>query len=365
MTEQKDTPDDLFFNAKGDLDALFSVAAKVCSPGVPLSGCLFGAEQSLDESVASLKEHRRLKHRFVSNTSAPYVVTYKRKGEVAAAQPESEPKCYLWRHVDIPVVYALTCQHRDVFSRLSDAMYRVLLPGISRIHLRTVEFLEALNGLSSGFGENQLRVREYVARSLIEDDNSHKNVETNRQWTDKDYPAVFDELRRKRAWLSSIRIEVRGPQPMSGRICRDSTFVCHENFPLFFRTVLNRVAAIVARRRGFYDKRDRRSGDHHGPRPIEISYDQEVFADKQQHGRLIQVITSLPNASFAVFHGNPYLHGTLVDYTDGSSYDIWIATATSILIVPKARATSHSLSRVCNHICDRFQEGEVREYQGQ
>ena len=228
-----------------------------------------------------------------------------------------------------------------------------------------MKFLEALNDLSSGFGEDQLRIREYVARSLIEDENSHKQVETNRQWTDKDYPAVFDELRQKRAWLSSIRIELRGSQPMSGRISRDSTFLCHENFPFFFRTILSRVAAIVARRRGFYDKRDRQSGVDRGPRPIEITYDQEVFSDKQQHGRLIRVITSLPNASFAVFHGNPYLHGTLVDYTDGSSYDIWIATATSILIVPKAKATSHSLSRLCNHICDRFEEGDVREYHGQ
>jgi len=33
----------------------------------------------------------------------------------------------------------------------------------------------------------------------------------------------------------------------------------------------------------------------------------------------------------------------------------------SILVVPQRKATADSMERVCNFICDEFQEGDVQE----
>jgi len=49
-----------------------------------------------------------------------------------------------------------------------------------------------------------------------------------------------------------------------------------------------------------------------------------------------------------------------VDYADGSSYDLWVTSPGAILVVPK-KSTTDSIERVCNYICDEFQEGDVQE----
>jgi antitoxin component of MazEF toxin-antitoxin module len=86
-----------------------------------------------------------------------------------------------------------------------------------------------------------------------------------------------------------------------------------------------------------------------------------VFSDKRQNRRLISVLRGLADSALSVTHPNPYLHASLVDYSDGSSYDVWVTNNTSVLIVPKRRASAASLERVCNHICEEFEEGHVGE----
>ncbi len=95
---------------------------------------------------------------------------------------------------------------------------------------------------------------------------------------------------------------------------------------------------------------------------MRIVYTENVFADKRQNQRLVKVLDGLPEASLSVFHPNPYLHACLLDYTDGSSYDIWVAKPSAILVVPKRKATTQSIERVCNQICDEFEEGDVVEF---
>ena len=60
-------------------------------------------------------------------------------------------------------------------------------------------------------------------------------------------------------------------------------------------------------------------------------------------------------------HGNPYIHMSVADYTDGSSYDLWVVNPKRIVIVPQIRATEGSLSRLTNHIFEQFKEGEIIE----
>jgi len=112
-------------------------------------------------------------------------------------------------------------------------------------------------------------------------------------------------------------------------------------------------------------KRDQQSHPKGFARALQIEYEQPVFSDKRQNGRLVQTLKGLRNSALSVFHPNPYLHASLIDYTDGSSYEIWVTTPTSILIVPKRKATTGSIERVCDFICDKFQEGEIKDFPGQ
>ena len=86
-----------------------------------------------------------------------------------------------------------------------------------------------------------------------------------------------------------------------------------------------------------------------------------MFKDVKQNKRLIKAISELPKSTYTLYHGNPYVHASLVDYYDGSSYDIWVLSEDKITIVPQIKASFSSMSRLCEHIFKKFREGEIKE----
>jgi hypothetical protein len=91
-------------------------------------------------------------------------------------------------------------------------------------------------------------------------------------------------------------------------------------------------------------------------RPVFIEYSNNIFENVEQNKRLIKSLSEFPKSSYSVYHGNPYLHMSMVDYCDGSSYDIWVVSSNRLIIIPQLRATFNSLSRLCEHILKRFME---------
>jgi hypothetical protein len=61
-------------------------------------------------------------------------------------------------------------------------------------------------------------------------------------------------------------------------------------------------------------------------------------------------------------HGNPYIFLTIIDYVDGSTFDIWVLKANELIIVPQLKSTVNSLKRVISHIFDRYAEGTIQEF---
>ena len=84
------------------------------------------------------------------------------------------------------------------------------------------------------------------------------------------------------------------------------------------------------------------------------------FNEEKNH-RLAKVLSEFPKSSHTVYHGNPYLHASLVDYCDGSSYDLWVLSEDRLIIVPQLKASFGSISRFCEHIFRKFREGNIKE----
>jgi hypothetical protein len=125
--------------------------------------------------------------------------------------------------------------------------------------------------------------------------------------------------------------------------------------------MISQLRMSAAQTRGIFVNRGALDSPSFAPRPIQIAYRTQVFEDKHQNRRLIRVLQRLPDAALSVFHPNPYLHASIVDYSDGSSYTIWITNNSSIAIVPEMRASPGSLERLCNHISEHFAEGIIEE----
>jgi len=354
-----------FYLVHEKLAHLLEAASKVCYQGGQVRGGILSRDKALDVLVQRLQgAGARARGINVRSEHSPYLIQARTRSDKLAPERREGSEAFIWEEKKQGIVYLLSCSERQNFERLSSKIERYLSPHLSRIFLRTSEIRSALNRLTEDSKGLSLRVREYTSRSLIDDPGSHKRVRTNREWTDEDHKSVFQKLSAQREWLSALRLDVRGRGLASGKIRRDSTFSCARGFRYFFRTVVATVSDAVVRSRDFLGKRDQQSHPERFARALKIEYAQPVFSDKRQNGRLVQTLKGMRNSALSVFHPNPYLHASLIDYADGSSYEIWVTTPTSILLLPKRKATTGSIERVCDFICDKFQEGEIKDFPG-
>ncbi len=70
-------------------------------------------------------------------------------------------------------------------------------------------------------------------------------------------------------------------------------------------------------------------------KPLAINFPEEEFSKVENHKKFIEIISSLSETSVSILHGNPYIHLSIVDYIDASTYDLWVVDNNRILLVPQ------------------------------
>ncbi len=188
-------------------------------------------------------------------------------------------------------------------------------------------------------------------------------MKTRREWFSIPKPVsqFFAEIAQERQCLRSLEVVVSLPATTHGRIRRDFTFSCQSHIHNFLQEIVGSFRAAATKNRSLLQGRSVSDSQTKTSKPLRILYDSRVFDDKSQNHRLIKVLSGMPNAAISVFHPNPFLHASVIDYSDGSSYTIWITDSSAISIIPGVKSTAQSLGRLCNHINEFFGEGDIRE----
>lgn len=96
--------------------------------------------------------------------------------------------------------------------------------------------------------------------------------------------------------------------------------------------------------------------------PTVINFNKKIFWDKSMNKHYVDILANMPDTSISKYHVNPHIHLSLVDYTDGSSYDIWVVGSTKLTIIPQIRASGASLRRIVNYVFERIGEGRVEAH---
>ncbi len=341
--------------------SLLEAAGKINAQGFHISGAVFSLHDKIENILPSLTEGRGKIKGFKVTSKSPYLIELPLKQTITPLKRKIG-KAFFWEDKEKRIGYFLSSQGKDEFSELLHSIHSFLLPDLCKVFLRTRELRNSLDSFVREVKGVSLRVLEYVSRSIIECPKStKKRVRTNRQWTDEDYSDVFNKLAEGKQWLSSIKLEALGSSFASVRICKDATFCCHKGFSFFFDNLIRYISSSIIQSRDFFDRRDRQNSPTGMSRPLRINYKEDIFADKYQNHRLIKTLSRFKDSCISVFHPNPYLHASICDYLDGSSYEIWVTTSSSILLIPRYKATAQSIERVCNHICDEFEEGIIEE----
>jgi hypothetical protein len=146
-------------------------------------------------------------------------------------------------------------------------------------------------------------------------------------------------------------------------IDRQGTVRIERNFSKVFQSLVKPNLKSLDHYVELFMNRGRRENKLLEARPLEINFEQEVFKEKTNHSNFIEMISLLEDASVSVLHGNPYIHLNVMDYIDGSSYDLWVVDSKQILLVPQLNSTIASLKRVVNHIYDYYAEGEIKNHE--
>lgn len=281
---------------------------------------------------------------------------------------------------DFPAVYLLISHESSVF--LKEALTKLLnklYPYISRPFLSSYKLLQILRNLHRNFPEKTIRLRKIVSKSRILQKGARKKIESEIKWTDLSYEDAFRIAFEQDEWINSMDFEIIYKKPYSehdlfgqpkgyftkeitGSLSRSGVFKCKEEFSFFYSTVIKDICEFAIKDINLFKDRARIKTSNYQPKPIVIEYEEDIFKDRTQNKKLINVINKLPKTAVSVFHANPYLHLSILDYQDLSSYDLWVLSNKRIVIVPQMRASYVSLNRLCNQIFTDFKEGEIKDF---
>ena len=165
-------------------------------------------------------------------------------------------------------------------------------------------------------------------------------------------------------WIDKARFVLSEGEDvrLEGHLSRSGMFKFRHSFLIFKNHVLPHVLSLIRGRFMMYSNRSR--GDNGGDvSPLVIKLKSGTFSDHKQNRRFVEAVQGMKYISYGIYHADSYVDMSLVDHMDGSTFEIWVMSPDTITIVPQLRATQASLFRLIDHIFERFQEGEVLEYE--
>lgn len=154
----------------------------------------------------------------------------------------------------------------------------------------------------------------------------------------------------------------QGSRPaLRGIIARDCRFSAAAGAGALFKIMIPRAIALSRGRNLCMDASAESAGADE-VEPTVIRFAEKIFRDEGANARHVDAIAEMPDSSISKYSVDSHIHLSLVDYTDGSSYDIWVLASDRLTIIPQIRASGASLRRLVNHVFERICEGRVEQH---
>lgn len=254
-----------------------------------------------------------------------------------------------------------TLEKQEFIDLVMIDLFESYYSNVSRLFINSYEIQSIIKYIQKSM-KGEIIVKELIAHKNIK--SKEKDFEITRTYTDKPYQEAFNEAFSEERWIDKIAFMVHSKNNefnnFRAYISRETLIKCNDNITQFIQLIIRKLVKIYKSNQKIFDKRSRR--ENNGEiNPIAIKYKERVFKGTIYNKEVINVISNFPKSSYTIYHGNPYLHISLVDYLDGSSYEIWISDEDKLTIIPQIKATFNSLSRLCEHITREFLEGNLIE----
>ena len=264
------------------------------------------------------------------------------------------------------VYYALSdCPYAEFKARFVSMLDRHV-PTISRMHLSNAEMRSIVEAAA---GTSNARVRLVSTRSRRPGREKFDSRTDRADTPAEEFVGAADGAGCE---IRTVGLACRPDAPDGGdaaggpwmlTVYRDCRFSARRGTGILFGAVLPRAADLAA---GRAEKllACAKTSNRRTPESLIVRFKDHVFADPSKNRSRVDAIGAMPYTAIIDHPSDQFIHITLVDYGDGSSYGIWALGNDRLAIIPTIFASDASMSRLVNHVMEKFGDATVENCDG-
>jgi len=252
-----------------------------------------------------------------------------------------------------------TTENRDFIYGVIKPLLNSLRPNVSLTYISSDEMEKLFDELEEKL-DCEIIINKAILYSRIK--------EAMIDFQKKNYFELFDQARNEDEYIDKIEFTVykKRSGTFHGFISREGIlYYSSGNISGFYNNILRNVEKISAKKFMLFKGKERKIGaEENILNPIEIKFSKEIFLSIEDNFRFLHAVNQLERCGITVFHNNPYLHFSILDFYDGSSFDVFSTGVDKVTIIPSFKSSVHSLNRICDAIFKRIKEGQISDIEG-
>jgi len=286
----------------------------------------------------------------------------------APREPPVQGNFFVYEHPQFENIFVVLTVEESAFVQRALMPFveqnypRVYLPLISQERLSSL-----LHGFKMRYGYSDLSVVRASLRSRFMGEGQRREVIIpSVSWLNLGLEGAFRYAQEQDGWFSSLTFHAL----KGDRLCADVTIHrsglirSYVEFSNVFESLVLPVCKELWGNLKLFEGRSRRETESLQVRPLTVNFGTDLFVNAEENAKFIEAIRLLDKASASVLHSNPYVHLSLIDYIDGSTFDLWVLNPRELVIVPQLKGTVQAIRRLVSHIFDNYAEGNVVDFQG-
>jgi hypothetical protein len=278
---------------------------------------------------------------------------------------EEDGDFFIYEHPGYNKVYvALTIESNQFFRRAMLPFFDSYFPQMMMTFISHKKLRKLLEKFQMENQFSNLIITHASHRLRFNGEGKEKKIVPMVSWPKMDLDQAFNWVYQNNGWFQSLKFTaMRQNNPAAEiSITRQGVIRTTRLFSKVFESFVMPICKTINENNEFFGNRSRRDNRNLAARPLTIDFGIEQFSDPSENIKFIQSLRRLNKSSISVLHGNPYIHLSVIDYFDGSAFDLWVLNSSQLFIVPQMRGSIFSIKRLINHIFDTYGEGDIKEY---
>lgn len=210
-------------------------------------------------------------------------------------------------------------------------------------------------------GYKELKVVCVSWRSRVEPTDTRLSSVT---WAKLGLEGAFAFAREQNGWFKSLNLELWNESRLCAQlnINREGIIKTNGDFNKIYHDLVIPLCISVQNGFDLTKNRGRTENPTLRARPLTLDFGMDIFKTSDETIAFANALKTMQKASVSLMHNNPYLHLSVVDYVDGSTFDLWIFGPRELTIVPQLKASIQGIRRLLSHIYDSFAEGQIKDF---